>query len=57
MKLTQEQVLGIFRHGLTFVGGILITKGLIDEAMVSEITGSVISLVGLIWSVVSKKTA
>jgi hypothetical protein len=31
-RLTKEQLLGILRHTLTFVGGILITKGIIDEA-------------------------
>ena len=33
MKLTKDQVLGITRHALTFVGGILIMKGLVDEAL------------------------
>lgn len=53
--MKKEQVLGIIRHTLTFVGGILVAKGLIEEAMVQEIIGGVASLVGLIWSVVSKK--
>ena len=54
LKLSKEQVLGIVRHGLTFVGGILIAKGLVDEGFVTEITGGVITLVGSIWSVVQK---
>lgn len=54
--MTKEQILGIVRHGLTFVGGILITKGLIDESTTSEIIGLVVSLTGTIWSVISKKT-
>ena len=53
--MKKEQVLGIIRHALTFVGGILVTRGLIEEAMVQEIIGGVASLVGLVWSVVSKK--
>jgi hypothetical protein len=57
MKLTREQVLGIVRHTLTFVGGVLVMKGLIDEAMVQEIIGGVISLTGAIWSVVAKNKA
>ena len=56
-KMTKEQILGIVRHGLTFVGGILITKGLLDEATSTEIIGAVVALVGTIWSVISKKTA
>jgi hypothetical protein len=53
-KLTKDQVLGILRHTLTFVGGILITKGLIDEATATEIIGGVITLTGTIWSVIAK---
>jgi len=54
MKLTREQVLGIIRHTLTFVGGILVTKGLIDETAVTEIIGGVVTLTGTIWSVIAK---
>lgn len=57
MKLTKEQVLGIIRHSLTFIGGILITKGLIDESTANEIIGGVITLAGTIWSVVDKTKA
>ena len=53
--MTKEQVLGVIRHGLTFIGGILITKGIIDSATQSEVIGAVITLVGTIWSVVIKK--
>jgi hypothetical protein len=53
-KLTKEQVLGIVRHTLTFVGGILITRGLIDETAVTEIIGGVITLIGTVWSVIDK---
>ena len=55
--MTKDQVLGIIRHALTFVGGLLVTKGLINEGMNEEIIGGVISLVGLIWSVAAKKPA
>jgi len=55
MKLSKERILGIVRHTLTFVGGLLIAKGLIDEATVTEIIGGVITLTGTIWSVIDKK--
>jgi hypothetical protein len=54
MKLTKEQILGIVRHGLTFIGGILITKGLIDESTATEIIGGIITLAGTIWSIIEK---
>ena len=57
MKLTKEQVIGIIRHSLTFVGGLLLMKGLVDEAILSEISGAVITLTGAIWSIINKKQA
>ena len=55
MKLTKEQILGIVRHALTFVGGVVVMKGLVDETMVTEIIGGVMTLVGAVWSVIDKK--
>jgi hypothetical protein len=55
MKLTREQVLGIVRHTLTFVGGIFVMKGLVDETTVTEIVGGVMTLAGAVWSVIDKK--
>jgi hypothetical protein len=52
--MKKEQVLGIIRHSLTFIGGILLMKGLIDEATWTEISGSALTLVGTVWSVVDK---
>ena len=52
--MKKEQVLGIIRHSLTFIGGILLMKGLIDEATWTEISGSAMTLVGTVWSVVDK---
>jgi hypothetical protein len=57
MKLTQEQILGIIRHTLTFVGGIVIARGLADETVVTEIIGGVVTLVGAIWSIIDKNKA
>ena len=55
MKLTKEQIMGIIRHSLTFIGGIFIMKGLVDEPIVNEISGGVMTLTGTIWSIVDKK--
>jgi hypothetical protein len=57
MKFSKEQLLGIVRHSLTFIGGILIMKGLVDEALFTEITGGVMTLVGAVWSIIAKKQA
>lgn len=53
--MTKEIVLGLVRHALTFIGGILITKGLLDESSAQELSGSLLTLIGGIWSVINKK--
>ena len=54
MKFTKDQILGVVRHTLTFVGGILVMKGILDETVWAEITGAAITLTGSIWSIVDK---
>ena len=53
--MNKEQVLGVLRHSLTFIGGLLMAKGLIDKAMFSELSGALITLIGGVWSVLSKR--
>jgi hypothetical protein len=53
--MTQEQIFGVIRHGLSAIGGILIAKGLLDDGSWTELTGAVMTLTGVIWSIVSKK--
>ena len=55
MKFTKEQILGIVRHVLTFGGGLVVANGLIDEAVAQSIIGSVLALIGTIWSVDAKR--
>jgi hypothetical protein len=52
--MTKEQVIGIIRHVLTFVGGLFILKGYLDESLVNEIVGGASTLIGTVWSVISK---
>lgn len=54
--MKKEQVFGLIRHTLTFVGGLLVMKGVIDEATMAELTGGVITFVGLVWSFYDKVT-
>lgn len=53
--MKREMVLGIIRHTLTFVGGIFITRGLIDESTLQTLVGSSITLIGAIWSILAKR--
>lgn len=45
----------LIRHGLTTAGGYLAAKGIIAASTVDEVTGAVIVLVGVLWSIVEKK--
>ena len=53
--MNKEKVLGLLRHTLTFVGGILVAKGLVDETLVAELVGGLITIIGGVWSVLVKK--
>ena len=53
--MTKEQILGIVRHALTFIGGVLVAKGLASEATITELIGSAMTLFGTVWSVVKNK--
>jgi formylmethanofuran dehydrogenase subunit C len=53
--MKKEQILGIIRHTLTFIGGIVIMKGITDEATITEIIGGIITVTGAIWSIIEKR--
>ena len=53
--MKKTQILGIVRHVLTFGGGLLAGKGVIDESVAVEITGALITLIGIVWSYLDKK--
>ena len=49
-----EKVYSVIRHILTFAGGVLITKGVIDEAGLEEVVGSIMTIIGFGWSYYNK---
>jgi hypothetical protein len=54
-KMMNEKIQGLFRHVLTFSAGILVTKGIVDEDMVLDLVGAIMTLTGFVWSFLSKK--
>lgn len=52
--MSKEIILGVLRHVLTFAGGILVAKGLLEQGVLAEIIGGVMTVVGGIWSVIDK---
>ncbi len=53
--MKKEIIFGIIRHTLTFIGGVLVLKGVVDETTFTEISGALLTLIGGIWSVIEKK--
>jgi hypothetical protein len=53
--MNKEQVLGIIRHSLTFIGGLLIIKGIATDSAVQETIAAIITAVGAVWSVIKNK--
>ena len=53
--MTKEEIQGIVRHVLTFVGGILVLQGVVEESLINELIGGVVALAGTLWSIFSKK--
>ena len=49
-----EKIQGLLRHILTFIGGYLVTSGIIDEAILSEVVGAIITITGFVWSWIGK---
>lgn len=53
--MNKDIVLGIIRHVLTIGAGVLVTKGLTDSGGAETIVGSLVGIVGVVWSIFSKK--
>lgn len=52
--MTLEKTLGIIRHALTFGGGFLVTSGYLTESALNTGIGAIVTLIGVVWSVVDK---
>jgi hypothetical protein len=53
--MKKENIYSLIRHTLTFVGGLLVLKGTIEESVSEQIIAGVMTLIGLIWGQVEKK--
>lgn len=52
--MKKEQIFGVIRHTLTFVGGLLVMKGIVDDSVVEALISGIMTITGIIWSVVEK---
>jgi heme A synthase len=47
-------IVAFLRHILTFIGGTIVSKGLLDEATMLELIGAAISFISVSWMTVDK---
>ena len=53
-NLMQSAIIALLRHLLTFIGGTLVAKGLLDATALQEIIGALITLLSVGWMAVEK---
>ena len=53
--MEKEQIFGLVRHALTIVGGALVAKGYLAEEGLDEVYGSIMALLGVVWSYAAKR--
>jgi len=53
--MNKTKIEGVVRHILTFVGGILVMQGVLEESVLNEVIGAAVTLAGVIWSIFAKK--
>ena len=54
--MTSEMWLGLTRHLLTALGGVLVARGVVDTGTVQTGIGAVVTLAGIGWSFWDKRT-
>lgn len=55
--MSQDIILGLIRHGLTTLGGVLVARGYLDDGTLQAIIGALLTLGGAGWSVYAKRVA
>jgi len=54
LPFMQSAIIALLRHLLTFIGGTLVAKGLLDATALQEIIGAIITLLSVGWMAVEK---
>ena len=57
LPIMKAATLALLRHLLTFIGGTLVAKGILDATALTEIIGAIISILSVTWMAVSKYNA
>ena len=56
-NIMQSAIIALLRHLLTFIGGTLVAKGILDSATLQEVIGALITLISVGWMAVEKVKA
>ena len=56
-KTMAQAIMGIIRHVLTAFGGGLVANGTITDGDFQAGLGAILTIAGIVWSVISKKQA
>jgi hypothetical protein len=54
MKIRKKELMGVVRHILTFIGGVVMMIGIGEGEVIGEMVGSAVALTGLVWSIIEK---
>ena len=57
LPIMKSAVIALLRHLLTFIGGTLVAKGIIDTESLQEIIGAILTLLSVGWMSVEKYKA
>lgn len=49
-------ILPLVRHGLTFLGGIVVSKGLLDQQTAEAAAGAIVTLISVGWMIYSRRS-
>lgn len=52
--MNKEQIFGVIRHTFTAIGGIVVAQGYVSDSLFAELSGAVLTLVGVVWSILAK---
>ena len=57
LPLMSAAVIALLRHLLTFIGGTLVAKGILDSSALTELIGAIVSIISVTWMAISKYKA
>ena len=55
--MKQQQLMGLFRHVLTALGGIVVANGTTDDATIQQVVGAAMVIAGFVWSLIEKRNS